>query len=158
MMLYANTLMTVAIICHVRKHRVWLRPVRELPKFSAPALTFAPPPDTEFDSPFLAKSNESLPILGGSTQLVDPRTLLQFRSRITFPPHPPARPGIVGSASSLLPLPSDSAASLLPTGATHTDVATPHNINSYPMGHHILTTGEPPTYSGPGSTQDLIAV
>ena len=157
-MLYANTLMTVATICHVRKHRVWLRRVTELPTFSAPALTFGPQPDTGFDSPFVAKSNES--ILGDSTQPVDLRASHQFRSRIAFPPHPPARPEIPLSASPSPP-PSDSTASLVPTVATQPDVATPRNTTSYPrsdMDHRMLTTGEPPTYSGPGSTYELITV
>lgn len=160
-MLYANTLMTVSTICHVRKHRVWLCRVTELPTFSAPALTFGPRPDVEFDSIFMTKSNESTPpIRGDSTQVVGPSN--QFRSRITFPPpHPPARPGNRLSASSPPPIPhSDSTASLVPTATTHPDAATPQNTTSYPrpdMGH-THTAGEPPIYSGPGSTYELITV
>ena len=155
--------MTVATICHVRKHRVWFRRVTELPTFSAPALTFGPRPDNGFDSPFITKSNEStLPIHGDPTQPVDFRASHQFRSRITLPPHPPARPRVPLSASSSPSIPpSDSTASLVPTAATQSDVATPQNTTSYPrpdMGHRILTTGEPPTYSGPGSTYELISV
>jgi len=152
--------MTVATICHVRKHRVWLCPVTELPTFSAPALTFGPRPDIGFDTPFMAKSNEStLPILA---QPVDSRASHQFRSRIAFPPHTPARPGIPLSASSSPPLAqSDSAVSLVPTVATQPDVVAPQNATSFPrpdMGHRTLTTGAPPTYSGPGSTYGLISV
>ncbi|KAH9062028.1 hypothetical protein EDB87DRAFT_1608957 [Lactarius vividus] len=163
LMLYANTLMTVATICHVRKHRVWLCPVKELPRFSAPALTFGPRPDIGFDAPFMAKSNEStVPILGDSIQPVDSRTLHQFRSRIAFPPHPPTRPGLPLSASSSSPSPSsDSIASLVPMAVTRPDVATPQNTTGYPQpdtGHRILTRGEPPTYSGPSSTYELIPV
>ncbi|KAI9448353.1 hypothetical protein H4582DRAFT_82309 [Lactarius indigo] len=163
LMLYANTLMTVATICHVRKHRVWLCPVKELPRFSAPALTFGPRPDIGFDTSFVAKSNESMvPILGDSTQPVDSRSSHQFRSRIAFPPHPPARPGVPLSTSSSSPLPSsDSIASLVPMAATRHDVATPQNATGYPRpdtGHRRLTRGEPPTYSGPGSTYELISV
>jgi hypothetical protein len=163
-MLYANTLMTVATICHVRNHRVWLRRVTELPRFSAPALTFGPRPDIEFDSVFIAKSNESrTPVLGDPSQPVDSRSRHQFRSRIAFPPpHPPARPRMRLSTSSSLPIPlSDSTVSLVPSVATQSDAATPQNTTSYPqpdMGHHMLTTGEPPTYSGPGSTYELITV
>jgi len=160
LMLYANTLMTVATICHVRKHPVWLRRVTELPRFSAPALTFGPRPDIE-DSVFITKSNESRPlVLGGPSQPVDSRSPHQFRSRIAFPPHPPARPGVRLSNSSSPPIPlSDSTVSLVPTVATQSDAATTQNTTSYPrpdMGH--LTTGEPPTYSGPGSTYELITV
>jgi hypothetical protein len=162
-MLYANTLMTVATICHVRKHRVWLRRVTELPTFSAPALTFGPQPDIAFDSPFIAKSNESTPpILGDSTQPVDLHPSHQFRSRIAFPPHPPARPEVPLSASPSPSIPpSDSTASLVPTVATQPDDATPQNAASYTppeMDHRILSSGEPPTYSGPGSTYELITV
>ncbi|KAI9466698.1 hypothetical protein BJY52DRAFT_1233756 [Lactarius psammicola] len=163
LMLYANTLMTVATICHVRKHRVWLCPVTELPTFSAPALTFAPRPDIGFDTPFMAKSNEStLPTLSDSTQPVDSRVSHQFRSRIAFPSHPPARPRIPLSASSSPPLPpSDSVASLVPTAATQSDVAILQNATSYPRpdtSHLTLTTGAPPTYSGPGSIYEPITV
>ncbi|KAH9050120.1 hypothetical protein EDB84DRAFT_1451018 [Lactarius hengduanensis] len=163
LMLYANTLMTVATICHVRKHRVWLCPVKELPRFSAPAITFGPRPDIGFDTPFMAKSNEStVPILGDSTQPEDSRASHQFRSRIAFPPHPPDRPGLPLGASSSSRLPSsDSIASLVPMAVTRPDVATPQNTTTYPQsdtGHRILTRGEPPTYSGPGSTYELISV
>jgi hypothetical protein len=159
-MLYANTLMTVATICHVRKRRVWLRRVTELPTFSAPALTFGPRPDFEFDTVFMAKSNEStVPILGDSTQLEESRSSHQFRSRIAFPPpHPSARPGVRLSASSSPPIPlSESTASLVPTTETQPDAATPQNTTGY-QGRRMLTTGEPPTYSGPGSTYELSAV
>ncbi|KAH9007141.1 hypothetical protein EDB86DRAFT_3097635 [Lactarius hatsudake] len=145
LMLYANTLMTVATICHVRKHRVWLCPVKELPRFSAPAITFGPRPDIGFDTPFMAKSNEStVPILGDSTQPEDSRASHQFRSRIAFPPHPPTRPRFPLSASSSSPLPSSDSSRL---SNSHGDT-----------GHRILTRGEPPTYSGPGSTYELISV
>ena len=158
-MLYANTLMTVATICHVRKHRVWFRRVVELPTFSAPALTFGPRLDDGFDSPFVVKSNEStVPLLGGPMQPIDLRASHQFRSRIALPPHPSTRPGIPSSASPS-PLPSDSTTSLVPTVATEPDIVTPQNATSYPrpdMGHHPM--GEPPTYSGPGSTYELITV
>lgn len=159
-MLYANTLMTVATICHVRKHHVWLRRVTELPTFSAPALTFGPRPDFEFDPVFMAKSNEStVPMLGGFTQTEEDRSSRQFRSRIAFPPpHPSARPGIRLSASSSPPIPrSESTVSLVPTTASHPDAAAPQNTTGYP-GHRMLTTGEPPTYSGPGSTYELVTV
>jgi hypothetical protein len=158
LMLYANTLMTVATICHVRKHRVWLRRVTELPTFSAPALTFGPRPDFEFDPAFMAKSNEStVPILGGSMRPEESHSSRQFRSRIAFPPpHPSARPGIRLSASSSPPIPfSESTASLVPTTATQPDAA--QNTTGC-QGHRMLTTGEPPTYSGPGSTYELGAL
>ncbi|KAF8271728.1 hypothetical protein EI94DRAFT_1719895 [Lactarius quietus] len=164
LMLYANTLMTVATICHVRKHRMWLRRVTELPTFSAPALTFDPRPDVEFDSVFVAKTNDSrLPILGDPLQSVDSHSPHQFRSRIAFPPtDPPARSRIRLSASSSPPIPfSESTTSLVPTVATQPDAETPQNTSSYSrpdMDHHTHATGEPPTYSGPGSTYELVTV
>lgn len=156
-MLYANTLMTVATICHVRKRRVWLRRVTELPTFSAPALTFGPRPDFEFDSVFMVKSNEST--LGDSTQPEESRGSHQYRSRIAFPPpNPSAPPGIRLSASSSPPIPlSESTTSLVPPIASQPDAATPQNTIGYP-GHRRVTTGEPPTYSAPGTIYELVTV
>ncbi|KAI0254230.1 hypothetical protein BJV78DRAFT_62539 [Lactifluus subvellereus] len=151
LMLYANTLMTVATICHVRKRGVWLRTVAELPTFSAPALTFDPKSDTESDSPFMTKTNESeIPILGGSSRRsLDTRTPSHFRTRIPFLS---TQPGTLSTAPSPPPLPlplSHSDTSLVPTAATQSDLA-PQNTDDHPRsstGHHIAPIGDPPTYS-----------
>src|SRR5580692_11090083 len=103
-MLYANTLMTVATICHVRRHRVWLLPVTELPTFAAPALKFGSRPDMAFDSSSATKAHESeAPLLGQPTQLVDSGTPHHFRSRLPFLPHPIAPPGVPSTAPSQPP-------------------------------------------------------
>ena len=155
-MLYANTLMTVATICHVRKRPVWLRRVTELPTFSAPALTFGPRPDFEFDSVFMVKSNEST--LGDSTQPEESRGSHQYRSRIAFPPpHPSARPGVRLSASSSPRIPLSESTTSLVHAVSQSDAATPQNTTSYPS-HRMVTTGEPPTYSAPASTYELVTV
>jgi hypothetical protein len=161
-MLYANTLMTVAIICHVRKRSMWLLPVSELPTFAAPALTFGPRRDVECDSSSSRiKTNESeVLILGVSNQPVDFRPPSHFRSRLPFFPHPSGRIGTPSAdPSPSQPRPSVSAASLAPTVSTNSDdspqSAAGHSRSS--TGHSTDPTGEPPTYSGPGSTYKLVA-
>jgi hypothetical protein len=180
-MLYANTVMTVATICHVRKQGVWHRSVTELPTFGAPALTFDSTSDTEFDSHHLAKTNESeIPILGvSSRQSVDSRTPHHFRSRAPFPSHPPtvaetlsttpppappSHPPLQAERLSTAPSPpspspSDSVSSLVPSVSTQLDLT--QSFDGHPRsstGHRIVITGEPPTYSGPGSDYRLVTV
>ena len=139
-MLYANTLMTVATICHVRKQGVWLRTVAELPTFGAPALTFGSKSDEE--SPFMIKVDESeVPILGGSGQSMDARTPYHFRTRIPFLLHPPTQTGTLSTA------PSPPPTSLVPTAAIQSDLARQNTGDTSSTGHHITPTGEPPTYS-----------
>jgi hypothetical protein len=151
-MLYANTLMTVATICHVRKSRMWLRPTSELPRFAAPTLTFAPKSDTVFDSSFINKTNESeIPILGRSGQSVDPRNPSHFRSRLAFFPPPTARTGLPPADPSPSH-PSDSVTSLAPSVSSQLEVTQNVPDLSRPStGHPSDSIGEPPTYSGPGS-------
>lgn len=153
-MLYANTLMTVATICHVRKSRMWLRPTSELPRFAAPALTFAPKSDSVFDSSYMNKANESeVPILGLSGPSVDSGNPSHFRSRLAFLPPPTAR-GEIPPADPSSPLPSDSVTSLAHSVTLQSEV-TPQNApgHSRPSTDHpLVPIGEPPTYSGPGSS------
>jgi len=160
-MLYANTLMTVATICHVRKNRMWLRPASELPRFAAPALTFAPKSDTVFDSSYINKTNESeVPILGLSGQSVDSRTPSHFRSRLAFLPHPTARTEGIPPADSSPPHPSDSVTSLAHSVSLQSE-GTPQNVPGHSppsTGHRLVPIGEPPTYSGPGPSYELVAV
>lgn len=159
-MLYANTLMTVATICHVRRHRVWLLPVTELPTFAAPVLKFGSSPDRAFDSPFATKVQESeVPILVHSSQSVDSHTSHHFRSRLPFLPHPLAPPGVPSNVSSQPP-PSDSVTSLAPS-LTQADATDLQNATSQPpssTGYRIVPTGEPPTYSGPGSNHEHVSL
>ena len=160
-MLYANTLMTVATICHVRKRSMWLRPPSELPRFAAPALTFGPKSDSVFDSAYINKTNESeVPILGASGQPVDSRTPSHFRSRIAFLAHPISRTGMPPADPSL-PRPSDSVTSLVPSVSSQSEVTPSQNAPCHPRsstGHRLVPMGEPPTYSGPGSNYELVAV
>lgn len=152
-MLYANTLMTVATICHVRRRSVWLLPVTKLPRFSAPALTFGPRPDVEFESPFLTKSNESeTPILGTSSQPIESRSPSHFQSSLPFIIHPPTPPGIPSVVPSQS-LPTGSVTSLTPSVSIQSDVVTQNSASHpQPIAHNqITTTGEPPTYTAPGS-------
>jgi hypothetical protein len=168
-MLYANTVMTVATICHIRKQGVWFRPVTELPTFGAPALTFDSASDLEFDSPLFLKTNHSeTSIHGVSSQSMDTRTPYHFRSRIPFlsaraaalsttrllspPSHPPFQTETLSNASPPLPLPplpADSVDSLIPTVSTQSDL-TPQNTDGHPRvstDHPVDLMGEPPTYS-----------
>jgi len=162
LMLYANTLMTVATICHVRRRRVWFHPVTELPTFSAPALTFGSRPEA-FDSPFMTKTNESeVPILGTSSRSADSRPPSHFRSRLPFLQQTPPQQGIPSETSSP-PLPSqppsESVATLARSTSAQSDVTAAQNAPSHPQtstGHRIVVIGEPPTYSGPGSTYELV--
>src|SRR5712691_11128849 len=134
-MLYANTLMTVATVCHVRKKRLWLHPTSELPRFAAPALTFAPKSDTVFDSSYINKTNESeVPILGLSGQSVDSRTPSHFRSRLAFLPPPTARTG-TPPADPTPPHPSDSVTSLAHSVSLQSEI-TPQNA----LGHSRPST------------------
>ncbi|KAH9978105.1 hypothetical protein BGW80DRAFT_1558036 [Lactifluus volemus] len=179
LMIYANTVMTVATICHVRKQGVWLRSVTELPTFGAPALTFDSTPDKEFDSLFYTKTNESQhPIVGVSSQTVDSRTQHHFRSRITLPSHslieaqtlsttpspPPSHlpihieilPATTSPSPPPLPSPTDPVASSIPTVSTQSDPT--QNTDGHARsstGHHIALTGDPPIYSNPGSDYEL---
>ena len=160
-MLYANTLMTVAIICHVRKRSMWLLPVSELPTFAAPALTFAPKWDVECDSSSSRiKTNESeAPVLGVSNQPVDLRPPSHFRSRVPFFSHPSGRIGTPSAVPSQ-PRPSVSAASLAPTVSTNSDDPSSQSAAGHSRSSTGLSTdptGEPPTYSGPGSAYKLVA-
>ena len=160
-MLYANTLMTVATICHVRKRSMWLRPTSELPRFAAPALTFAPKSDTVFDSSYMNKTNESeVPILGVSGQSVDSRNPSHFRSRLAFLPHPTARTELPPADTSP-PHPSDSVTSLTPSVSSQPEVTPSQNGTGHTRpstGYQLVPIGEPPTYSGPGSSYELGAV
>ena len=157
-MLYANTLMTVATICHVRKRSMWLRPTSELPRFAAPALNFAPKSDRVFDSAFVTKTNESeVPILGVSARSADSHNPSHFRSRLAFLPHPTSRTGIPPADSSP-PHPSDSVTSLVPTVSSQSEVTPSQNGASHSRpstGYRLVPIGEPPTYSGPGSNYEL---
>jgi hypothetical protein len=178
-MIYANTVMTVATICHVRKQGVWLCSVTELPTFGAPALTFDSTPDKEFDSLFYTKTNESQhPIVGVSSQTADSRTQHHFRSRITLPspslieaqtlsttPSPPPShlpihieilPATPSPLPPPLPSPTDPVASSIPTESTQSDLT--QNTDGHARsstGHHIALTGDPPIYSNPGSDYEL---
>ena len=155
-MLYANTLMTVATICHVRKRSVWLLPVSELPSFGAPALTFDSEPDTAFDPSFIRKADESeTPILGASRPNVSPRTPSHFRSRLAFPQFPNHRPSTLSAVPSVLST-SESVESLVPSESRQNDVDS-LNLRSS-MYHRVVPTGEPPTYSGPGAGYEIEAM
>jgi len=165
LMLYANTLMTVATICHVRKRPVWFHPITELPTFSAPALTFGSRPDEAFDSPFMTKTNESeVPILGASSRSADSRTPSHFRSRPPFLQHTSPQQGVPPETLSLPPPsqpPSDSVATLTRSLSEQSEIAAAQNAPSHSQtdtGHRIVAIGEPPTYSGPGSTYELVPV
>jgi len=154
-MLYANTLMTVATICHVRGRRMWSHPASALPTFAAPALTFAPKWDTEHSLLYATKTNESqVPILGVSNQPpVDPRNSSHFRSRLPFLPNRSSRIGIP-PADSPPPPPSDSADS--PTHSmsisTLSDVTPFQGARSPLQLSACYPKGELPMYSGPGSS------
>lgn len=160
-MLYANTLMTVATICHVRRRSVWLLPVTELPTLGAPALTFDSGPDMAFDSPFMRKTDEAeTPILGVSRPNRNSRAPSHFRSRLTFPQHPTHRRRTLSALSSPLPA-SESVESLTPSLLTQTDVTSSQNRSSPSPSstwHRIVPMGEPPTYSGPGAGYEPDAV
>jgi hypothetical protein len=151
-MLYANTLMTVATICHVRRRPVWFHPVTELPTLGAPALTFDDSEqDVAFDSPIMRQTNESeTPILGTSRSNVNPRAPSHFRSRLTFPQHSTYRTAL----PPLLPT-SESVESLAPSvSSTQADVTSSQNpvSHSQPRTYpRIVPMGEPPTYSDPGA-------
>ena len=153
-MLYANILMTVATICHVRKRSVWLLPVTELPTLGAPALTFDDSEsDMAFDTPLLRKAEESeVPILGVSRPRVHSRGPSHFRSRLTFPQHPNHRPVTLSAVISPLPT-SESVESLAPSVSTQNDVTSSRNPVSHRLStyHRIVSMGELPTYSGPGA-------
>jgi len=158
LMLYANTLMTVATICHVRKRSMWLRPTSELPRFAAPALNFAPKSDTVFDESYVNKTNESeVPILGVSARSVDSHNPSHFRSRLAFLPHQTSRTGIPPADPSP-PHPSDSVTSLAPSVSSQPEVTPSQNGPSHSRpstGYRLVPIGEPPTYSGPGSDYEL---
>lgn len=146
-MLYANTLMTVATICHVRKRSVWLLPVSELPTLGAPALTFESE-DAAFDPPFTRKADESeIPILGASRPNANSRAPSHFRSRLTFPQFPNHRPRPLSAVPSALST-SESVESLAPSEFTQNDVNSHLQPSTY---HRLVPAGEPPTYSGPGA-------
>jgi hypothetical protein len=150
-MLYANTLITVATICHVRRRPVWYHPVTELPTLGAPALTFDSGPDMALDSPIMRQTNESeTPMLGTSRSNVNPRAPSHFRSRLPFPQHSIHRTGTL----SALPT-SESVESLAPSvSSTQADVTSSQNpvSHSQPRTYpRIVPMGEPPTYSDPGA-------
>jgi len=155
--------MTVATICHVRKRRVWFHPINELPTFSAPALTFGSRPDMAFDSPFMTKTNESeVPILGASNRSADSRPPSHFRSRFPFLQHTSPLQGVPPETSSSPPPsqpPSDSVPTLARSQSAQSDIT--QYAPSHPQtstGQRIVAIGEPPTYSGPGSTYELVPV
>jgi hypothetical protein len=159
-MLYANTLMTVATICHVRGRRMWLHPVAALPTFAAPALTFSSKWDMEHDSPSTTKTSESqVPLLGVSSQPVDSHNPSHFRSRVPFLPNRLSQTGIP-HADPPSSEPSDSAASLARSVSAQSDVTPSHSVpNPQPSTRHqSVPIGEPPTYSGPGSNDEPFAV
>jgi hypothetical protein len=150
-MLYANTLITVATICHVRRRPVWFHPVTELPTLGAPALTFDSEPDMALDSPFMRQTNESeTAILGTSRSNVNSRAPSHFRSRISFPQHSAHRTGMLSALPSLLPT-SESVESLVPSvSSTQADITSSQNpvSHSQPRTYpRIVPMGEPPTYS-----------
>ncbi len=154
-MLYANTLMTVATICHVRRRPVWFHPVTELPTLGAPALTFDSEPEMALDPPLMAKTNESeTPILGTSRSHTSSHTPSHFRSRLTIPRHSTYQTGALSVLPSPLPT-SESVESLAPSvSSTQTDVTSSRNpvSHSQPRTYpRIVPTGEPPTYSDPGA-------
>ncbi|KAF8485077.1 hypothetical protein DFH94DRAFT_260970 [Russula ochroleuca] len=158
LMLYANTLMTVATICHVRRRSVWLLPVTELPTLGAPALTFDSGSDMALDSPFMGKTDESqVPILGVSRPNANARGPSHFRSRLTFPQHPTHRRRTLSALSSPLPA-SESVESLVPSVLTQTDVTSQNQLSHLSTWHRIVPRGEPPTYSGPGAGYEPEAV
>lgn len=146
-MLYANTLITVATICHVRRRPVWFHPVTELPTLGAPALTFDSGPEMALDSPFMSQTNDSeTPMLRTSRSNANPRTPSHFRSRLTFPQHRTTLP-------SLLPT-SESVESLVPSvSSTQADITSQNPVShSQPRTYpRIVPMGEPPTYSDPGA-------
>lgn len=151
-MLYANILMTVATICHVRRRPVWFHLVTELPTLGAPALTFESGSDTTFDSPFMRQTNESeTPILGTSRSI--PRGPSHFRTRLPFPQHSTHRTTL-STQPPLLPT-SESVESLAPSfSSTQADVTSFQNpvSHSQPRTYpRIVPMGEPPTYSDPGA-------
>jgi hypothetical protein len=150
-MLYANILMTVATICHVRRRSVWLLPVTELPTFGAPALTFDSGSDV--DSPLLGKTDESeTPILSVPRPSSNSRAPTHFRSRLNFPQHPTHRRTMISAVPSALPT-SESVESLAPSVSIQDDVTFSQDPVSYSRPstyHRIVLTGEPPTYSDPG--------
>jgi len=158
-MLYANTLITVATICHVRKRPVWFHPVTELPTLGAPALTFDSGPDMALDSPFMRQTNESeTRMLGTSRPNVNPRPPSHFRSRLTFSQHSIHRTGTLPALPSLLPT-SESVESLTPSiSSTQADGTSSENPVSYsePRTYpRIVPMGEPPTYSDPGADYQI---
>ncbi len=156
-MLYANTLMTVATICHVRRRSVWLHSITELPTLGAPALTF----DSEPDVPFMTKTNESeVPILGTPRPNASSRPPSHFRSRLTFPQHSTHRTGMLSTVPSPLPT-SESVESLVPSvSSTQPDVSSQSPVSyHHPRTYHrIVPSGEPPTYSDPGADYESEAV
>jgi hypothetical protein len=154
-MLYANTLITVATICHVRRRPMWYHPVTELPTLGAPALTFDSGPDMALDSPIMRQTNESeTPMLGTSRSNVNPRAPSHFRSRLPFPQHSIHRTGTLSALPSPLPT-SESVESLVPSvSSTQADVTSSQNpvSHSQPRTYpRIVPMGEPPTYSDPGA-------
>jgi hypothetical protein len=150
-MLYANTLITVATICHVRRRPVWFHPVTELPTLGAPALTFDSGPEMALDSPFMSQTNESeTPMLRTSRSNANPRAPSHFRSRLTFPQH---QTGTLSALPSLLPT-SESVESLAPSvSSTQADITSQSPVShSQPRTYpRIVPMGEPPTYSDPGA-------
>jgi hypothetical protein len=152
--------MTVATICHVRGRRMWSHAASALPTFAAPALTFAPKWDMEYNSPYTTKTNESqVPILGVSSQPVNSRTRSHFRSRFSFFPNRSSRTRIPPADSSS-PRQSDSTSSLARSMSARSDV-TLQSIPSPPRpsnSHQSVPEGEPPTYPGPGSNDGPPAV
>jgi hypothetical protein len=156
-MLYANTLITVATICHVRRRPVWFHPVTELPTLGAPALTFDSGLDMASDSPHMRQTNDSeTPMLGTARSNVNPpRAPSHFRSRVTsFPQHSTHRTGTLSALPSPLPT-SESVESLAPSiSSTQADVTSSQNpvSHSQPRTYpRIVPLEEPPTYSDPGA-------
>ena len=156
-MLYANTLMTVATICHVRRRPVWFHSVTELPTLGAPALTFDSGSDTAFDTPYMVQTNESeTPILSASRSNVNPPTRApsHFRSRLTYPQDSTHPTGALSALQSPLPT-SESVESLAPSfSSTQADVTSSQNPVSHSQSRtypRIVPMGEPPTYSDPGA-------
>ena len=139
---------------------MWLLPVSELPTLGAPALTFESGPDTVFDSQLIRKADESeVPMLGASRPNDSPRAPSHFRSRLTFPLFPNHRPSTLSAVPSALST-SESVESLAPSVSTQNDVNSLNLVNHLQPSiyHRVVPTGEPPTYSGPGTGYETEAM
>ncbi|KAI0269305.1 hypothetical protein BC834DRAFT_622590 [Gloeopeniophorella convolvens] len=164
LMLYSNTILTVATICHVRKRPVWLQSVYELPTFAAPALRFSAGQNMSFDSPFATKMHEAVaPTVTVSSPSIDSRNAHPAQGTLSFPAHPPPRPAVpsIPASPSLVPLVSPLAdAQPLPDPVTPPSPSAPTrpdspDDNTRPdSSPRIQPTGQPPTYRGPDEHSD----